>query len=68
MIVYNQRTAPIESLRFVTIDANGDEIREYVDGKTISFNADDEHSFRCEASGSNPAADVRITLGSNDLT
>ena len=60
--------APVESMTFKSVRDDGTDLQEYSDGQTVAFQEGDEHHFVCEASGSNPAPTLRMTLGDHDLS
>ena len=55
-------------MHLYSVAEDGSVKMEYDDGSVIPFNEGEEYHFQCTASGSNPAPEIVMTLGDEDIT
>ena len=67
-VLLSSLPVPIDTMMFASADGDGSVISEYEDGMTVPFSEGAEHHFVCEASGSNPAPALTMTLGDEDIS
>ncbi len=68
---YNYLIAPLADIRLYILpieDIDNPNVAPIQDGEEVLFDKDQHYAVRCEAYGSNPAADVTISIGQNDIS
>lgn len=61
-------TAPVTSVKMISTDSNGSRVTAYSNGKHHEFKEDEVLKLKCLVSGSYPEPEVKVMVGSKDLT